>query len=264
MTGYDMVLARPGYNKKFKRDVTWDELRKTFLLYKRIPLIVAGGSHYGPIDPNMAVGFVDAKIDEEQQTIRGEGILFKERYDDIPQEIHRKLTIGEHVHASLGYQEYDGIRKPDHILIGAERPVFEDIGFHAEAENSFHYEETDGINPEDRVDEQEEEAPQAVPSLSQEQLDYIVVQLADRLSPPEQKDTEVKDVEETEAPQTEPEQEPKHEEPEAAKPKVTPERKPVPKETPTAQGDGIFQQVGSSRVISLQPGEGFRTKEKTT
>jgi hypothetical protein len=141
---YDIVLARPGFNKKYNREVSWDELRKTFLLYKRIPMIVAGGSHSGPIDPNNAVGFVDAKIDDDKQTIRGNAIFFKERFEAIPADIQSKLAYRTHVPASLGYEQFGDLRKVDHVLIGAKQPVFEDIGFNAE--DTFRYEDTDGIN----------------------------------------------------------------------------------------------------------------------
>lgn len=144
---YDnFILARPGHNAKYNRDVSWDELRRTFLLYKRIPMIVAGGDHFGPIDPNKAIGFIDAKLDEDAQIVRGEPVFFKETFEQVPAEIQQLLMAKKHVPASLGYEEFDNMRKVDHIAIGVKSPVFPDVGFNAESR--FRYEETDGMNKE--------------------------------------------------------------------------------------------------------------------
>jgi hypothetical protein len=145
---YDnFVIARPGHNEKYNRDVTWEELKRTFLLYKRIPMIVAGGDHYGPIDPNHAIGFVDAKLDDDAQIVRGEPIFFKETFEHVPAEVQQALMHKRHVPASLGYEEFEnGMRKVDHIAIGVKSPVFPDVGFNAESR--FRYEETDGMNKE--------------------------------------------------------------------------------------------------------------------
>jgi len=146
----EMVLARTGYNPKLKREVTWEELKRTFTLYKRIPMIVAGGiEHHNPIDPNLAVGHVDAKIYDDEQVIRGVPTWYKERFKDIPNEIQKKLASKERIYASLGYQPFDNIRKVDHILIGAESPLFPDIGFNAES--GLIYEETEGMNNEEEA-----------------------------------------------------------------------------------------------------------------
>lgn len=253
---YDLVLARPGYNEKYKREVSWEELRRTFLLYKRIPMIVAGGSHSGLIDPNQAIGFVDAKIDDKDQTVRGRAIFYKERFEDVPAEIQRKLAQDEHVHASLGYDQFDDIRKVDHLLIGAERPVFEDIGFHAESK--FRYEETDGINKSEEAEEvpkKEEPTPVEDRGFNETQMSQIREIMTSLLPAPQE--TPVEEVKE---------EEPKIEEPPAEvptdpqpKPKVEPERT-IPKEVPKTSSDDLFSGVGT-RVIKT-PIPGSKTTEE--
>ncbi|MHC4645070.1 MAG: hypothetical protein ACYTBJ_06195 [Planctomycetota bacterium] len=249
---YDIVLARPGYNKKYKRDVTWEELRRTFLLYKRIPMIVAGGSHSGLVDPNQAIGFVDAKIDDKDQTVRGRAIFYKERFEDVPTEIQRKLAQDEHVHASLGYDQFDDIRKVDHILIGAERPVFEDIGFHAES--NFRYEETDGINKEEEVQEEE---TKELDYVSKEDFEKFKKEFFERFAPKEEppEETPVEEVTEEKIEEP-PEEVPTDPQP---KPKVEPERT-IPKEVPKTSSDGLFSDTGA-RVIKT-PLAGSRTTEE--
>lgn len=185
---YDnFVIARPGHNAKYNRDVGWDELRRTFLLYKRIPMIVAGGDHFGPIDPNHAVGFVDAKLDEDAQIVRGEPVFFKERFEQVPVEIQQLLMHKQHVPASLGYEEFDNMRKVDHIAIGVKSPVFKDVGFNAESR--FRYEETDGMNKQSSPPAKEEAKP--VQFVTKEDFEkfsakvFELLQHSQRSPPPE-------------------------------------------------------------------------------
>ena len=177
---YEMVLARPGYNEKYKREVSWDELERTFSLYKRIPMIVAGGDHYGRIDPNKAVGFVDAIIDRQAQVIAGEPTFFKKRFErEIPAEIQRRLIDKSYIPASLGYEDFDNIRKVDHIAIGVDSPVFKDVGFHAE--DNFHYEETEGMNPDDRQQEKATEQAKQ-PDIAPRMVTFTEAQFKELLS----------------------------------------------------------------------------------
>jgi len=255
---YDnFILARAGYNKKLGKQVTWDELKKSFLLYKRIPMIVAGGDHYGPIDPNKAIGFVDAKFDDERQVVRGEPVFYQERFDTIPAAIQNKLAHKERVHASLGYEPYDSIRKIDHIAIGVDSPVFPDIGFNAES--TFVYEETDGMNnPPDEHEQQED--PKQAQFVTLEQFEQFKTELFERLQPstPQEATAEVDTVETTEEPTTEQQTEEPPKEPltvSQPKPKVEPERV-IPKAQPQTNttGDGLFVLKEGTRVISSQIG----------
>jgi hypothetical protein len=261
----DFVIARPGYNEKYKKDVTWEELKRTFLLYKRIPMIVAGGDHYGTIDPNNAIGFVEAKIDEDAQTIRGDDpVFYNEKFDTIPAELQRKLAHKEFIHASLGYEPYDNIRKLDHIAIGVDSPVFPDIGFHAES--NFHYEETEGMNKEEEKEEVAEthSEPQKVITFSKEQFDELISTL--RPPPPSETpsidglDPKGQDLSDGGSDAIGGEQEtvePPEEEPTAPqpKPKVEPERI-FSKDTGTeASDDGLFvKESGSRKVYSRVAG----------
>ena len=160
LEGYDFVIAKAGFNKKYNRDVSWQELKDTFTLYKRIPMIAAAGDHYGRIDPNNAVGFVDAKIDEESQTIRGEPIFYEEKFEHVPSEIQQRLLYKQFIPASLGYEQFGNLRKVDHILIGAKDPVFPDVGINAE--DGFYYEETEGMSSNKEEQKKMPEAPEYV------------------------------------------------------------------------------------------------------
>lgn len=250
---YEGVLAKPGYNKKYKDDVSWDELRKSALLYKRIPMIVAGGDHAGAIDPKNAVGFVDQKIDEEEQVIRGKYVFFKEKFDQIPADIQKTLATGQHVKASLGYVPSQDIRKYDHIAIGVDSPVFEDIGIHAESD--FRYEETDGINmPEDEQQEEREEVTEPeqptadIAALKAEiaELKQMIVDSNEKQEPEPEPETEEKvtEPEETEV------QEETEELPDQQQPEVEPERT-IPKDKPTPK-DGWVETPEGRRVLTTQ------------
>ncbi|MHA2068844.1 MAG: hypothetical protein ACXABY_31160 [Candidatus Thorarchaeota archaeon] len=253
----EIILARPGYNKKFKREVTWEELKRTFLLYKRIPMIIAGGSHFGPIDPNDAIGFVDAKIDEQEQVIRGDDpVFFKETFDKVPAEIQRKLINKEHIFASLGYEPFQDIRKVDHLLIGAERPLFQDIGFNAEEEEKFHYEETDGINKEEVPEE--EKPTDSIAELRAEikELKELFIESQKPKEPEPPQETPVEEVIEEKKIEEPPEEEPTDPQP---KPKVEPERT-IAKEVTKTSSDGLFSDTGA-RVIKT-PLAGSKTTEE--
>jgi hypothetical protein len=206
----DMVLARPGHNDKYDNDVSWEQLKNSFTLYKRIPMIVAGGSHSGPIDPNEAIGFVDAKIDEATKTIRGEPVFYDEKFDNIPAEIQRRLLYKEYVPASLGYQLFNNLRKVDHIAIGVESPLFSDIGFHAE--DSFRYEETEGIHKQEPAKEErsvstveQRESPKPVVTFTAEQFEQLLSSIKALAPAPPQVTEEV--TEEPEQPEQEPQAE---------------------------------------------------------
>jgi len=250
----DFIIARPGYNEKYKRDVTWDELRRTFLLYKRIPMIVAAGDtkrHHLPIDPNDAIGFVDIKIDDDSQMIRGDDpVVYDEKIEALPADLQQKLINKEFIHASLGYEPFENIRKVDHILIGANRPVFEDIGFHAEEDNAFYYEETEGINKEEPAKDPEEPK---LNYISREDFDKFQKEIFDRLDALKPQEAVTETVEEA----TEEEEEPV---PEAEPP--APQTKPlvessriIPKEQPkNVTSDGMFVLDGM-KVISSPLGK---------
>jgi hypothetical protein len=206
----DMILAKPGYNEKYKDNVTWEQLKNSFTLYKRIPMIVAGGSHSGPIDPNEAVGFVDAKIDEENQIIRGEPVFYDEKFESVPAEIQRRLLYKEFVPASLGYQLFKDLRKVDHIAIGVESPVFKDIGFHAE--DKFRYEETEGINKQEQQPKSEEsisklkaeDSPKPLVTFTQEQFDQLLESIRGLIpAPPQVVEETIEEVERLEEPPAE-------------------------------------------------------------
>ena len=274
---YEIVLAKAGYNKKYNREVTWDELRKSFLLYKRIPMIVAGGSHSGPIDPNNAVGFVDAKIDDENEVIRGNAIFFKEKFDSIPQEIQQNLAYNRKVHASLGYESYNDLRKIDHLAIGVKSPVFEDIGFNAE--DTFRYEETEGINADAKESAEPETAKDTeIQALRAEvrELKDLILSLKPNEAPSQptapQEDVSETDIEEEkittdneEPPLLEPVFDGEADAP-PAKPKVVPERV-IPKETAPARTtpDGLFRLEGNTRIVSSKIGRPLdKAKEQPT
>lgn len=250
----EMVLAKTGYNPKLKREVTWEELKRTFTLYKRIPMIVAAGAeHFAPIDPNLAVGHVDAKIYDDEQVVRGVPTWYKEKFETIPNEIQRKLASKEHIYASLGYQPFDNIRKVDHILIGAESPLFPDIGFNAES--GFMYEETEGMNNE------EEAKAEPTVTLTDAQLDALVERLAARLQPkpaPEKEPQVTEEVTQAEERTTveDVSEEPAEELTESQPtPQVEPERTlPRTHSKPTrTTSDGMFELDGT-RIISTPLG----------
>lgn len=261
----DMILARAGYNEKYKQDVPWDELKRSFMLYKRIPMIVAGESHHKPIDPNEAIGFVDAKIDDAEQVIRGTPVFYEERFHDVPAEIQRRLLHKEYVPASLGYEPFKDLRKLDHIAIGVESPVFPDIGFHAE--DSFRHEETDGINkqepeatPEESIPEVKEAVQTGLPSVTftGEQFAQLLQTIRSLAPAPSQTTEEVVEAQEkirelaearpsqTEAPPEEVQESPQ------PKPKVEPERV-IPKDTVAAVREGQwYTDADGRRVMSLK------------
>ena len=245
----NFVLARPGWNEKYKREVTWEELKKTFLLYKRIPMIVAGGSHFGGIDPNEAIGFIDAKIHDDEQIIRGEPVFFDERFEEVPAEVQQMLAHKKFVPASLGYEPYENMRKLDHVLIGAKSPVFKDVGFNAET--TFQYEETEGINNEDPKEPSETKTVEFVSMEVFEQFKKELFEEMKKETPIETPEEEVM-VEKQEEPEEEI-QEPPAEVPTVSqpKPKVEPER--VIKREQSSQevsSDGLFTINDGSKVIS--------------
>ena len=228
------------------------ELKKTFLLYKRIPMIVAGGSHHGPIDPNDAVGFIDAKIHDDEQIIRGEPVFFDERFQDVPAEVQQMLAHKKYVPASLGYEPFENMRKLDHVMIGLKSPVFEDIGFNAES--NFHYEETEGINNEDPKEPSETKPVEFVSMEQFEQFKKELFESMKKETPPETSEEEVtveKPVEEEI--EVAPVEEPTVSQP---KPLVEPER--VIKREQSSQevsSDGLFTTVDGSKTISYPIGK---------
>lgn len=259
---YDnFILARPGYNEKYNREVSWEELKKTFLLYKRIPMIVAGGSHMGAIDPNNAIGFIDAKIDEAEQIIRGEPVFYNEKFEDIPPEIQQMLAHKKLVPASLGYERFNTMCKMDHVAIGVKSPVFEDVGFNAES--NFHYEETEGINNEEAEPEQKAPEPPKLITFTEEQFEKLMSRIG---SPPVEAPTQTPAEAVTAEKEEEPEEieapPPAEEQPVSQpKPLVEPERviKKEPTKTPSTTTDGLFEIPEGTKIISTPIG---KPKEK--
>ena len=259
---YDMVLARPGYNEKYKTDVTWDELRRSFLLYKRIPMIVAGGDHYGPIDPNLAVGHVDAKIDDAEQVIRGKGLFYKEKFEDVPAEIQSRLAHDKFVPASLGYEPFDSMRKMDHIAIGVDSPVFKDVGFHAES--TFRHEETDGINTEGKEVQEDETAKDTEIQALRAEIAELKELFQQSLKPPEppQEETPAEGVVEVPDPvenKVSPVEEPTVSQP---KPQVEPERVIKREQSATTEDvvDDMFV-IEGGKVFSTPIGKPLEKKK---
>jgi hypothetical protein len=265
---YPIVLARPGFNEKYNREVTWDELRKTFMLYRRIPMIVAGGSHSGPIDPNNAVGFVDAVYDDENKVIRGNALFFREKMESVPEGIRERLINKRYVPASLGYEQFGDLRKVDHLAIGVDSPVFKDIGFNAE--DTFRYEETDGINTDGKEVQNAETAKdteiQALRAEIQE-LKQLVLGLRPAKESPQAIEEPAVDEKEEKAEDTM--QEPPKEAEKRVSPKpplVEPERV-IPKEQakPRVTSDGLFSIEGNTRIVSTpvgRPVNNNKNKEK--
>lgn len=256
MKTYRGVLARPGYNPKYKTEVSWDELKRSALLYKRLPMIVAGGDHAGPIDPNKAVGHVDQVIDEEKGIIYGDYVFHKERFEEIPAEIQRMLAHKEYIRASLGYEPFDNLRKYDHVAIGVKSPVFEDVGFHAES--NFRYEETEGINtPEPETEapvQKEEPKPKQDIGFNEVQMNQIREIFASLAQAPSVTTTE-------EVVKEEPTEEPPEEEapsPEPA-PEVEPERI-IPLSTPAPKAGEWYTDESGRRVMSIKTLGSEKTK----
>lgn len=260
---YDnFILARVGYNPKYKKNVSWEELKNSFSLYKRIPMIVAGGDHYGPIDPNNTIGFVDAEIDDVNQVINGVPTFFNNKFEKIPAEIQQMLAHKKHVPASLGYEPFGDVRKIDHIAIGVKSPVFEDIGFNAE--NSFQYEETEGMNkPAEEGTDAPAEPKQAAFVTKEDFLSFkneVLEAIKAQQAPPKPEATEeveaMEPEEDDEEIQEPPEEVPAVQQP---KPKVEPERK-LPRETESKTIHGMFKVDGDTRIIS-QPLGGTTKKQ---
>lgn len=261
--GYHGILARPGYNKKYNRDVSWQELKNTFTLYKRIPMIVAGGDHHGRIDPNTAVGFVDAKIDEDAQVIRmDEPVFYEEKFESVPAEIQRRLLYHEFIPASLGYEPFGDMRKIDHLLIGAKDPVFPDVGIHAE--EGFYYEETEGMSS----DKKQEEKPDApVQYVTKEDFDKFSSQVLEALkareTPHEEPSEEtVSEAATLEEPQAEPTVERGEEEtiPPPHTPKVEPERV-IPKSSGSKSSGDWLEDEDGHRYLSFRVAGTEETKK---
>ena len=166
---YEGVLARPGIhrNPRTGKDekITWEELKRQHMLYKRFPIIVSGAEHHGLINPSIAVGAVESRLDDANQTLRAQYIIFREQeaQDRIPEDVKRKLAAGSFVPASMTYtasvdeQGAQRGRKPDHVAIGVKNPMHEKIGIHAEEElpDNLRWEDTEGIG----------EAPEPEPTI---------------------------------------------------------------------------------------------------
>lgn len=261
------VIARPGVhrNRRTGKDekIVWEELKRMAILYKRIPVVIAGGSHYGFIDPEEAVGIMDFLIDEKGQRLEGEGLIFREEsaQSRIPDNIKLKLQRKEFLASSLTYtaKVVEGIqrgRKPDHIAIGVRNPMHEGVGIHAESDlpDSLRWEETEGIGEDKRP-----ELPEKKSSFSIEELNYISDRVADRLEsrfpkPAEQPVSEpVRPAveKEPESPTPAPEEEKEEEVAEETEPVEEPRHEPekvIPKGKPPIKG--IFEKDDRTRVIS--------------
>ncbi len=260
------VIARPGVhkNRRSGRDekIIWEELKRMAILYKRIPVVIAGGSHFGFIDPEEAVGIADFLIDEKHQKLDCEGLIFREEsaQSRIPDDIKLKLQRKEFLPSSLTYtaKVVDDIqrgRKPDHIAIGVRNPMHAGVGIHAEEDlpDNLRWEETEGIG-----EDKKPELPEKKSSFSIEELNYISDRVADRLESRFPKPAE-QPVSEPERPVTEKEEEPeKPPEPEKEVEEVDEEKEPekeprhepekaIPKGKPAEKG--IFDEDGI-RVIS--------------
>ena len=259
------VVARPGVHKNRRsgkdEKIIWDELKRMAILYKRIPVVIAGGSHFGFIDPEEAIGIMDFLIDEKNHKLDGDGLIFREEdvQSRIPDDIKLKLQRKEFLPSSLTYtaRVVEGIqrgRKPDHIAIGVRNPMHAGVGIHAEEDlpENIRWEETEGIG-----EDKKPELPDKKSSFSIEELNYISDRVADRLESRFPKPAE-QPVSEPERPATEREEEPeKPPEPEKEEevaeekepepePRHEPE-KPIPKGKPAEKG--IFES-DDRRVIS--------------
>ena len=229
------VVARPGVhkNRRSGRDekIIWEELKRMAILYKRIPVVIAGGSHFGFIDPEEAVGIMDFLIDEKGHKLEGEGLIFREEsvQSRIPDDIKLKLQRKEFLPSSLTYtaRVVEGIqrgRKPDHIAIGVRNPMHAGVGIHAEEDlpENIRWEETEGIG-----EDKKPELPEKKSSFSIEELNYISDRVADRLESRFPKPAE-QPVSEPERPATEKEEPEKPPEPEKEEEEVDEEKEPEP------------------------------------
>ncbi len=260
------VVARPGVHKNRRsgknEKIIWEELKRMAILYKRIPVVIAGGSHFGFIDPEEAVGIMDFLIDERGQKLDCDGLIFREEsvQSRIPDDIKLKLMRKEFLPSSLTYtaRVVEGIqrgRKPDHIAIGVRNPMHAGVGIHAEEDlpENIRWEETEGIG-----EDKKPELPEKKSSFSIEELNYISDRVADRIashfpkpaeqpvSEPERPATEKEEPEE-ETPVPEKEEEVVEEKEPVEEPRHEPE-KVIPKGKPPIKG--IFEKDDGTRVIS--------------
>ena len=260
------VLEKPGIHKNRRTGqderIIWEELVKEAILYPRVPIVVNPSKHYGHIDPEDALGYAGKSVNWEKHKIFSTHLFFKERYDEVPEGIRKKLAAGIFVPASLTYTarvDETGIqrgRKPDHLLVGVTNPMHAGIGIHAESDlpDNLRWEETDGIGEEGKVPEK----PSVQSRFSVAELNYMTDEIWKRLEshlpkPAEKPVSEpqrlvaVEEPKEPETPVPEKEEEVAEEEQPVEEPRHEPE-KTIPKGKPAIKG--IFEEDGSRRVIS--------------
>lgn len=245
------IVARPGVHKNVYTGkdevITWEELKRAVQFQNRIPLVIKHPSK-GHIDPDDRVGTVTQTVNEREKRIEGEFWFFDEPecWDQIPQELKRRIVSGTEIPLSAGYtvgkivNGQQTSRQYDHIALDVTNPM-QDIGIQegevrmeSKLPENFRIEETPTIEG-----DKEKETPEPKTDTSQAELWMTIGELKAEIKALKESQNKpaVEETTEEARPAPEPDPEPEPRKPKTVVPQGAASKKDVPDE------DGQFRIV---------------------
>jgi len=201
---FDGIVARPGVHKDNTRieHITTEVLRQAITSQPRIPLILGPHPPLGRANPNDYIGHVEQTWNEAQQRVDGVFLFYREKWNELPLDVQRRLSNKEIVKASAGYEIGDVVegaqrgRRYDHLAIDVHNPMHGDIGVNVRMESelpdNFRIEQESqiGEEKESEVEETVTTAPTSV-TFTDEQFKQLLETI--RPAPPVVSETKVEE-----------------------------------------------------------------------